>query len=116
MAVPVSVDNLVSLAALGENHYGPAAEDSHFMYIEIGYGAGAGIVINNQLYQGKYGFAGEVGYMSFLEENGAGYAKTRNWQSLVNIPRFIQVAKQHIESDSRRRFSIGAGLKLQSSA
>ncbi len=101
-AVPVSVDNLVSLAALGENHYGPAAEDSHFMYIEIGYGAGAGIVINNQLYQGKYGFAGEVGYMSFLEENGTGCAKTRNWQSMVNIPRFVQIARQHIESDPQR--------------
>lgn len=98
-AVPVSVDNLVSLAALGENHYGLAADDSHFMYIEIGYGAGAGIVINNQLYQGKYGFAGEVGYMSFLEGNGTGYANTRNWQSMVNIPRFMQIAERHIKSD-----------------
>ncbi len=99
--VPVSVDNLVSLAALGENHYGLAADDSHFMYMEIGYGAGAGIVINNELYQGKYGYAGEVGYMSFADDNGAGQTEGRNWQSMVNIPRFMEVAAQKVGACER---------------
>ncbi len=93
--VPVCVDNLVSLAALGENHYGSAIEDSHFMFIEIGYGAGAGIVIDSQLYQGKNGFAGEIGYMVFSHEPDRHHS-TSDWQSLVNIPSFNRTVRRHI--------------------
>ena len=95
--LPVSVDNLVSLAALGESRFGSAANDSHFFYIEIGYGAGAGIVINNQLYQGRHGMAGEVGYM----QAGAGSDTPRDWQELVNIPALLRVAERVIANGSQ---------------
>lgn len=94
--VPVTVDNMVSLAALGEKYYGSATDDSHFMYIEIGYGAGAGIVINDQLYQGKNGFAGEIGYMVFVTE-AEGKRREFAWQSLVNIPRFKRIVRRLID-------------------
>ena len=93
--LPVIVDNLVSLAALGESRYGSAANDSHFMFIEIGYGAGAGIVINGQLYQGKNGFAGEVGYMSLLSRDSRA-SSSQNWQEMVNIPSFGSAVAQLI--------------------
>ena len=96
--MPVSVDNLVCLAALGENHYGQAAKDSHFMYIEIGYGAGAGIVIDSQLYQGKNGFAGEVGYMHYLKMDESNDATQTNWQSMVNIPAFMRIARRMLQA------------------
>lgn len=98
--MPVCVDNLVSLAALGENHYGSAIEDSHFMYIEIGYGAGAGIVINNQLYQGKNGFAGEIGYMVFPTDQERD-RRGCDWQSLVNIPSFKRITRRLIAEGIR---------------
>lgn len=94
--LPVSVDNLVSLAALGENHYGSAIDDSHFMYIEIGYGAGAGIVIDNQLYQGKNGFAGEIGYVILMPHSEPGRSPL-DWQSLVNIPEFKRIVGRLVE-------------------
>lgn len=105
--LPVSVDNLVSLAALGESRYGRAENDSHFMYIEIGYGAGAGIVINNQLYQGKNGFAGEVGYMQVMDADGSGSCAPRDWQSLVNIPSFERIARRQIAAGSRTSLNGG---------
>lgn len=95
--LPVSVDNEVSLAAFGENHYGSATNDSHFMYIEIGYGLGAGIVINGQLYQGMNGYAGEVGYMSFLHCNDGEPIQSRTWQSMINIPNLFKIVNRHIE-------------------
>lgn len=97
--VPVCVDNLVSLAALGENHFGSAINDSHFMFIEIGYGAGAGIVIDSQLYQGKNGFAGEIGYM-VLSPDAEHERSPLDWQSLVNIPRFKKIVRRQIEEQS----------------
>ena len=95
--VPVSVDNLVSMAALGESRFGSAADDSHFFYIEIGYGAGAGIVINHQLYQGRHGMAGEVGYMQAC----AGGGNPTDWQELVNIPAFLRIVERVIASGSQ---------------
>lgn len=105
--VPVSVDNLCSLAALGESRFGSASVDSHFIYIEIGYGAGAGIVINHQIYQGKYGTAGEVGYMQSYVDDESG-APT-DWQELVNIPSFLRVARRLIDS-GRETSLTGADL------
>lgn len=95
--LPVSVDNEVSLAAFGENHYGSATNDSHFMYIEIGYGLGAGIVINGQLYQGMNGYAGEVGYMAFCYCGDDEPIQSRTWQSMINIPNLFEVVQRHIK-------------------
>lgn len=95
--VPVSVDNEVSLAAFGENHYGSATNDSHFMYIEIGYGLGAGIVINGQLYQGMNGYAGEIGYMTFCYCDNDGQIQPRTWESMINIPSLFALVQQYID-------------------
>lgn len=96
--LPVSVDNEVSLAAFGENHYGNGTHDSHFMFIEIGYGLGAGIVLNGQLFQGMSGFAGEIGYMTFVHCTDDDVSHTKNWQSMINIPNLLSTTQQHIDA------------------
>ena len=96
--LPVSIDNEVSLAAFGENHYGSATNDSHFMYIEIGYGLGAGIVINGQLYQGMNGYAGEIGYMTFSTCHDGATIQSTTWQSMINIPNLLNICRRHIEN------------------
>jgi predicted NBD/HSP70 family sugar kinase len=60
--VPVLVDNDVNLAAVGERWRGLAAGSSTFVFIGIGAGVGMGIVINDELYRGFHGAAGEIGY------------------------------------------------------
>lgn len=104
--LPVSVDNEVSLAAFGENHYGYGTHDSHFMYIEIGYGLGAGIVINGQLYQGRSGFAGEIGYMKFSYCLEDGTLQTNTWQSMINIPSLLEITKRCIEQGESTTLSV----------
>ena len=95
--LPVSVDNEVSLSAFGENHYGNGTHDSHFMFIEIGYGLGAGIVINGQLFTGLSGTAGEIGYLSFVIGNEDRSVKTQTWQSMINIPNLVATTKHSIK-------------------
>ena len=85
------------LAALGESRYGSAAKDSHFFYIEIGNGVGAGIVINHQLYRGKHGLAGEIGYMQATTLSMGGWRAT-DWQELINIPSFLKLTRRLIDS------------------
>lgn len=101
--LPVTVDNEVSLAAFGENHYGSATNDSHFIYIEIGYGLGAGVVINGQLYQGINGYAGEVGYITFCLPSNNGSLQAVSWQSMINIPALLATVENHMQNGASSR-------------
>jgi glucokinase len=58
-----AVDNDVNLAALGESCRGAAQGNADFVFIAIGTGIGAGIMLNGQLLRGRSWMAGEVGYM-----------------------------------------------------
>lgn len=61
---PVRIDNDGNLGALAEHRYGEGRGFANVMYMTISTGCGGGIVINNQLYRGKHGSAGEVGHLS----------------------------------------------------
>jgi glucokinase len=61
--IPAAVDNDVNLAALGEGWLGAAKDVSDFVFVGIGTGVGAGIVLNGQLFRGANWNAGEIGYM-----------------------------------------------------
>jgi glucokinase len=63
LSVPSAVDNDVNLAALGESFFGAAAGVPNFVFLAVGTGLGAGIVLQDQLFQGAAWTAGEVGYM-----------------------------------------------------
>jgi len=61
--VPVSIDNDVNVAAMGERWMGAAKENRDFVFLAVGSGVGAGIVLNGQIFQGMGWMAGEIGYM-----------------------------------------------------
>jgi glucokinase len=61
--VTVFVDNDVNMAALGEQGSGNAIGAKDFVFLAIGTGIGAGIVINGKLHRGNSWAAGEIGYM-----------------------------------------------------
>ncbi|WP_428242462.1 ROK family protein [Gynuella sp.] len=60
--MPIHLNNDVNFAAIGEQWKGAAAGINNFVMITIGTGIGAAMVINDQLYNGFSGKAGEVGY------------------------------------------------------
>ncbi|WP_346233012.1 ROK family transcriptional regulator [Parafrigoribacterium mesophilum] len=66
---PVYVDNAANLAALGELRLGAARGKRNAIYIDVGDGIGAGIVINGQVFRGHNGVAGEFGHTT-VRENG----------------------------------------------
>lgn len=61
--VPAGVDNDVNLAAIGESWLGSAQRIQDFVFLAIGTGVGAGLVLNGQPYRGSCWAAGEVGYL-----------------------------------------------------
>jgi len=61
--IPSAVDNDVNLAAVGESWLGAAQGARDFVFLAIGTGIGAGIVLNHSLFRGAGWSAGEIGYM-----------------------------------------------------
>jgi glucokinase len=61
--VPAVVDNDVNMAAIGERWAGSAKDARDFVFLAIGTGIGAGIVLNGNLFRGSSWAAGEIGYM-----------------------------------------------------
>lgn len=62
LKVPVIIENDANVAAIGERWQGAANKDN-FMYVTLGTGVGAGIVLNNRLIKGSTGAAGELGHV-----------------------------------------------------
>jgi predicted NBD/HSP70 family sugar kinase len=63
LGVNVSIENDINLAALGERWRGVARGVDDFMFISIGTGLGAGLVLRGELHRGHSGAAGELDYL-----------------------------------------------------
>ncbi len=63
LRVPVTVDNDVNLAALGELHAGVARTCRTFALLALGTGVGLGLVVDGRLVRGARGAAGEVAFL-----------------------------------------------------
>lgn len=59
----VLVENSVNCGTIGEKWQGVAKDYQNILYISFGIGIGAGVIINNELFRGASGAAGEIGYM-----------------------------------------------------
>lgn len=62
------VDNDANLFAYAEFEMNWRGKVKHMLGLTIGTGLGGGIIINEQLYHGRDGFASEFGHMAFTEE------------------------------------------------
>lgn len=65
LGIEVLVENDVNLAALGEHWMTHQGDKDDLVFLSIGTGIGAGLVIGGQLVRGATGAAGEIGYLPF---------------------------------------------------
>jgi len=64
LGVTVTVENDVNLAALGERQHGVARGVDDFVFLSVGTGLGAGLVLRGDLQRGHHGAAGELDYVA----------------------------------------------------
>ncbi|MTV41634.1 ROK family transcriptional regulator [Duganella radicis] len=67
--LPLFIQNEANVAALAELEFSGQIGTDPLIYLSIGYGVGAGIIVNGRLLTGLYGFAGEVGH-TILQQGG----------------------------------------------
>lgn len=92
--VAVAVDNDVNMAALGEYWKGCARGEPNFVFIALGRGVGAGIMIDGRVHRGSQWYAGEISHLlldyrrwrrdfgsqGYLEQRVGAKAIGRNWR------------------------------------
>ncbi len=62
LGLPVTLENDINLAALGEQWKGVAQGVDDFVFLSIGTGMGAGLVLRGELHRGRHGAAGEIDF------------------------------------------------------
>jgi predicted NBD/HSP70 family sugar kinase len=62
LELPVTLENDTNLAALGEQWQGVARGVDDFVFLSIGTGMGAGVVLGGELHRGRHGAAGEIDF------------------------------------------------------
>ncbi len=60
--LPVALENDINLAALGEQWQGVARGVNDFVFLSVGTGLGAGLVLGGELHRGRNGAAGELDF------------------------------------------------------
>lgn len=64
--VPVYYQNEADLAAVGESEFCDRPVDDPLVYVSCGIGVGAGIILNEALFTGVSGSAGEIGHTTLV--------------------------------------------------
>ncbi len=87
--MPITVDNDVNLAALGELWFGAGQNTQNMILITVGAGVGAGIVIDGVLYRGSTEASGEIGHMipgrEFLGKSYLDFGALENVASVTGM-------------------------------
>ncbi|HEY5591495.1 MAG TPA: ROK family protein [Paludibacter sp.] len=68
--IPTALTNDANAAAVGEMIYGAARGMKNFIMITLGTGVGSGIIIDGKVVYGHDGFAGELGHVIVVRNNG----------------------------------------------
>lgn len=82
--IPVCVNNDVNCFTLGEHRFGLLKGFKNVVGISCGTGLGAGIIINNHLYNGNNCGAGEIGLLDYRDHNIEHYASGNLFRTYYN--------------------------------
>lgn len=69
LSLPTFIEHDVKAAVLAEYHFGAGQGVDYLVYITVGTGIGAGILLNGELFRGCANIAGEVGHIT-IDVNG----------------------------------------------
>lgn len=62
LGIPAYADNDANLGALAESTWGARRGVNNLVFVKVGTGIGAGLILNGQLHRGHIGVAGEIGH------------------------------------------------------
>jgi len=86
--LPVWIENDANAGVLAEKWHGGGKDLKNFAYVLVSEGIGAGIIINDELYQGAYDYVGEIGHSLFYDRG-----KFRYLEDIAGVDVLIKYAR-----------------------
>ena len=106
--VPAYLMNDANAGALAEWIYGAGRGTSNMIFLTCGTGMGAGLILDNRLYEGTSGYAGEVGHVRLSDQGPMGYHKAGSFEGWCSGGGLAQSAKERaIELKGEASFDSG---------
>ncbi|MFC2474511.1 MAG: ROK family protein [Prevotella sp.] len=90
--IPTHLQNDANACALAEYKFGAGRGSRNMVFLTLGTGLGAGIVIDGKLYSGTNDNAGEVGHIRLAEYGPVGYGKRGSFEGFTSGGGIAQIA------------------------
>jgi len=122
--LPVSLGNDAEFGALGEWASGAGRGTRNLVYIKVGSGVGAGLLLDGNIYRGTTGCAGEIGHIAIMESGpictcgnrgcleavAGGWAIARQAREAVKSGKRTQLSTFDIDTITAREVAVAARL------
>jgi glucokinase len=99
----VLLENDANAGALAEHRYGAGRGTRNMIFLTMGTGLGAGIIIDKRLYSGTNGMAGEVGHVRLTKNGPVGYNKVGSVEGWASGGGMAQVAEGMMKAARKGR-------------
>jgi len=91
--------NDANAGALAEWRFGAGRGSENMVFITCGTGFGAGLILNNRLYEGTSGAAGEIGHVRLEPDGPIGYGKAGSVEGFCSGGGIAQLARRIIGAE-----------------
>ncbi len=99
--IPLVFENNTNAATLAEMKFGAAQGVSDWLYVRIGFGVGAGLVLDGKLRRGKSGYAGEIGHINIDPEGNECACGSRGClETVASAPNIVRRTRERLLRDS----------------
>lgn len=106
LRVPVVVNNITQASAVAEGRVGAARGVRSYVWLYVGSGVGAGIVIDGKLFHGQSGFSGEIGHCPVSEDGPlCGCGRRGCLETVASTMALLRAAQDAIEGKQATRLS-----------
>jgi len=99
---PVLLQNDANAGAMAEHRYGAGQGTHNMVFLTMGTGLGAGLIIEDKLYSGSSEMAGEIGHVRLTRSGPVGYNKAGSVEGWASGGGMAQIAEAMLASALKR--------------
>ena len=99
LGLPVVIENNSNASALAERWFGGGVDSQDLVYVNMGEGISAGIILGDRILQGFQGHAGEIGHIVMVENGSLCNCGNRGClEALCGTPALVKKANSEMTS------------------
>lgn len=116
--MPVFIETNSKVAALGEKWFGGGTNCENLIYINMGEGISAGIIMGDFIVQGSQGYAGQIGHTVMVEQGALCNCGNRGClETICGIPAILRKVNAELpfltaEDALQQRFALNQEIKI----